>query len=135
MGTPGNMLRQTCQAHWGNHSIVNYMKPWKQNAVTKSSWAHSEISWPLDIIPITIPPFPLRKEIKIKQGDATAISLHQTRRSKQMQKAKNSQLLFPSPASPRHPFVLLHPHLCSALCWHKHLLRSVVSWTRGTNPA
>lgn len=57
MGTTGNMLRQTCQAHWGNHSIVNYMKPWKQNAVTKSSWAHSEISWPLDIIPITIPPF------------------------------------------------------------------------------
>lgn len=56
-GTTGNMLHQTCQAHSGNHSIVNYMKPWKQNAVTKSSWAHSEISWPLDIIPITIPPF------------------------------------------------------------------------------
>lgn len=55
--TAGNMLSQTCQADGGNHSIVNYMKPWKQNVVTKSNWAHSEISWPLGIIPITISPF------------------------------------------------------------------------------
>lgn len=54
-GTTGNTLGQTCQAHWGNGSRVNYMKPWKQNAGTKSSWAHPEITWPIGTIPITIP--------------------------------------------------------------------------------
>lgn len=134
MGTTGNMLSQTCQADRGNHSIVNYMKPWKQNAVAKSNWAHSEAFRYNTYHHSSIPVIRLRKKIKSKQGDTTAISLHQTRRSKREQKAKNSQLFFPSSASPRPPFVLLHPHLCSALRWHKQLLSSVVSQTRGTNP-
>lgn len=134
MGTTGNMLSQTCQVDRGNHSIVNYMKPWKQNAVAKSNWAHSEAFRYNTYHHSSIPVIRLRKKIKSKQGDTTAISLHQTRRSKREQKAKNSQLFFPSPASPRPPFVLLHPHLCSALRWHKQLLSSVVSQTRGTNP-
>lgn len=53
--TAGNALGQTQQAHRGNRSIVNYMKPRKRSAAANSSWAHPEITWPTGITPITIP--------------------------------------------------------------------------------
>lgn len=129
-GSTENVLSWTCQAYSGNCSTVYYMKPWKQNAAKKAknqpSSCRGNLAYGYNTYQSFTSKIILREEIKSKQGDKIAVSLHQTRETES--KRPQIQLLLPGPTSQRHCFVLLHPCLCSA--WAGTSICSALQWAR-----